>query len=162
MKNTKFTYALLVVVLLLWIMIIHRFFWKSSPEELVARHPEEPSISPMLPIIEHADTLILAYRDPFLVGAEVSEAGHTDLFDAINYPFEEVPLVDWTLINYLGSVVSDGGEDLLLVSINSRDYMLRVGEIVEGYKLVQKLGDSIKISYQGQIGHITKKGHNEN
>lgn len=155
----KLTIPLLILVLLLWGAIFYRIF--SGPGEggnapVVAATPAKVAVA------ERAvdDSLLLDYRDPFLghMGALPAMAEDTLMMEEYEY-VEEVPYIDWSQVQYFGSV--DGGREgkaVALVGVGGREYMMKPGETVEGYTLVGAVGNSIVLNYQGQTGTITLQG----
>ncbi|MGK6353198.1 hypothetical protein [Parapedobacter sp. DT-150] len=156
--NKKLTYPLLVLVLILWGVIFYRIFSGWSDEESAMPLPQRLAerVAPERPV---DDSLLLDYRDPFLDNVDGETPMMTEDSLAMAYEYvEETPYVDWSQVQYLGSVNSTGGKAVALVSINGKEYMLKPGETVDGYTLVGQVGSSIAVRYQGQVGTIALQG----
>ena len=99
------------------------------------------------------------YRDPFLsAGAEaepeVIETG--EVVENYNPPAQE-PYIDWGMIKYLGEVTNaKAKKSVILMGLNEKDFMIKVGETREGVTLLQNTPTYIKIKYQGQENVMTK------
>lgn len=159
----KLTFPLVALVLLLWGAIFYRIF--SGLGEEGGSVPLAAVIRPKEPIAERIkdDSLLLDYRDPFLERADEGPAPEGDTLLMAGYEYvEEIPYIDWSQVLYFGSVNnSSGRKAVALVNINGKEYMLKAGETVDGYTLVGRVGNSIAVSYQGQVATITMQGNNE-
>ncbi|SFC79267.1 hypothetical protein SAMN05421747_12718 [Parapedobacter composti] len=159
----KLTYPLLALVVLLWGAIFYRIF-----AGLGDNKPTPPSASaerkPKTVAHRHTgDSLLLDYPDPFLErarGAPISVDGGAGPTGAPEQPepVMELPYIDWSQVQYLGSVNSEGKKAIALVAVNGREYMLRPGETIDGYTLLSMQGSSITISHQGQVATLTMQG----
>src|SRR3546814_7981968 len=87
---------------------------------------------------------------------EPVEEGSFEAYDAY---VEEAPYIDWSQVQYLGSVT--GGETVTLVMINGQEYMLKEGDAAEGYTLMGVVANSISVRYEGQVGTVPMQGNNE-
>lgn len=154
----KLTIPLLVLALGLWGAILYRLLTGGGETALsaVTVQPTAPKVA----VVEKpkADSLLLNYQDPFLEESEVEPVSNEPMVAYDTY-VEETPYIDWSQVQYLGSIT--GGEAVALVAINGREYMLKAGDTVEGYTLVGQAGNSIAIRYQGQVGTVTMQGNNE-
>jgi len=153
----KLTYPLLALVIVLWGAIFYRVFSglrDDSPLSAaqVMPPPARPSVTP-----RRDDSLLLNYRDPFLNQAHEETPIMEEDSPAMTYTdVAEAPAyIDWSMIQYLGSVKSsEGGEAIALLNINGREYMLKPGENVDGITLMGHIGNAVSISYQGQVTTI--------
>lgn len=159
----KLTFPLLVLVLLLWGAIFYRIFSGLGADNEVIPLPKTTVSAKATTERADDDTLLLNYRDPFL--SDVQEV--IDMEDdsvIMDYEYvEEAPYVDWSQVQYLGSVNNSGsGKAIALVSINGREYMLTSGETVDGFTLLKQNGSSISMSCLGQVTTVAMQpGNNE-
>ena len=154
----KLTIPLLVLALVLWGVILYRVLAGGGETTVPATNATPQPQQAAATVRPETDSLLLNYADPFLAEAEaiVPESEPTVADDVF---VEEMPYVDWSQVQYLGSVT--GGEAVALVMINGHEYMLKAGDTVAGYTLVGQAGHSIAMSYEGQLGTITMQGNNE-
>lgn len=159
----KLTFPLLVLVLLLWGAIFYRVFSGLGADTDVTPTPK--AVVPSRPAADVTDdTLLLNYRDPFLSNVQEAPVMEEDTLVAdYGYVEEAAPYVDWSQVQYLGSVNNRGnGKSVALVRINGREYMLTSGETVDGFTLVKQNGLSISMSYSGQVTTVAMQpGNNE-
>lgn len=155
----KLTIPLLVLTLVLWGAILYRVLSGGS-EANVSAVNTQPAPKRAATVMERpgSDSLLLNYQDPFLIEAE-EEQTDEELVEAYDAYVEEEPYIDWSQVQYLGSVT--GGAAVALVMINGQEYMLKAGDTVDGYTLVGQDGNSITIRYQGQVSTITMQDNNE-
>ncbi|MEC3882036.1 hypothetical protein [Parapedobacter sp. 10938] len=154
----KLTIPLLVAALVLWGVILYRVL-AGGGETVGSAATLQPQPQKAAVVAKpKADSLLLNYPDPFLEEVEVEPLG-VEPVEAYDTYEEEVPYIDWSQVQYLGSVT--GGEVVALVMINGQEYMLKAGDTVAGYTLVGQIGNSIAVRYEGQVGSITMQGNNE-
>ena len=156
----KLTIPLLVLALVLWGAILYRLLTGGGETALsaVTVQPTAPKVA----VVEKpkADSLLLNYQDPFLAEAKTAiEPVEEGSFEADDAYVEETPYIDWSQVQYLGSVT--GGEVVALVMINGQEYMLKEGDAAEGYTLMGVVGNSIAVRYEGQVGTVPMQGNNE-
>ena len=159
----KLTFPLLILVLVLWGAIFYRIFSGLGTDREVKPLQKAPVSDGRAAEWAADDTLLLDYRDPFLTEVREMPVAAEDHVIADDGYIEETPYVDWSQIQYLGSVNNSGsGESIALVMINGREYMLTPGETVDGFTLVRQKGSSIDMKYLGQETTIAMQpGSNE-
>lgn len=103
------------------------------------------------------DSLLLDYPDPFL-GEGAVEPGMEEPWDGAGEAYvsePEVPYIDWSQVQYFGTIRGEGGVEVALVNINGREHMLKLGDTLEGYTVLGTIGTSLSLRYQGQVGTVT-------
>ena len=157
MKRTL-TISLLIATLVLWGVILYRLLRAGgeTPAHVERLLPVPSSVVSMDKRV--VDTLLLNYEDPFLMMTGVEQIPDTAIEIYDSYP-EEVPYVDWSQVQYLGSIT--GSEAVALVIINGHEYMLKTGETVDGYTLTNQTAMSISVRYDGQVATINMQENNE-
>lgn len=163
MKDKKTTYLLICCVAVVWGVIFYRVFAgmaAEEPVEAVQRTFKEPYFN----IKDHAgDTvqLDLSYADPF------SNADS----EPILLPAEEgktvvsrMPVgpsrakIDWSGINCVGQLYnSSQRKHIAIINIKGREVMLGEGERGEGLRFIKRVGDSIRVEYQGASRYLSIK-----
>ena len=157
----KLTFPLLVLVLLLWGAIFFRVFSGLGAD--TDHVPVPKAMVSTMPTMERTDddTLLLNYRDPFLSEVQDEPAIEVNTLAADDEYVEEIQYVDWSQVQYLGSVNNSGsGKAIALVRINGREYMLTSGETVDGFTLVSQRGNAATMSHQGQVTTLVLQGTN--
>ncbi|HEY8402742.1 MAG TPA: hypothetical protein VIK89_15845 [Cytophagaceae bacterium] len=168
MKNKNITYLLGVTVLVIWGIVFYRIFNGLSTDNTIISAPVREVVEFSDEIILDSFTLIANYRDPFL-GAW----GHTrnNVERPVNYATTKVskvkkeePVVkepeipmDWSFISYDGIVKNPKtNKNVILLSVNGRQYMASENETVDGVTIIKYFTDSIKVSYQGKTHSIRR------
>ncbi len=152
MKSKKFTYALGLIVLVVWGIIIFRVLGtlntdnegKSGPAEKVMKEKYDDYA-----VVKDTAKLMLNYRDPFgLVPFKdttrkwAEKPLATNISQSIKQPF------NWSFIKYSGYIRSTGSKKMLaVVSINGKTVMLEEGETAEQVRLDKNRQDSIKVTF---------------
>ncbi len=162
LMKKKLNYPLLALVLLLWGAIFYRVFSGLKEDQPIT--PARNATPHVKTVKEHRPSagLLLDYRDPFL-GSGVDEAYEgADEYSYMEGDYLEAePYVDWSMITFYGAITSDSGaKTVALVRINGQEYLLKLGETVEGFTLLGKKGNSITVRHQGQVGTITMQEDN--
>lgn len=158
----KLTIPLLLLVLLIWGWIFYKII--QATEEPVLPTPVMAAEKKSMPKTNLTDTIMSfkpkgGYRDPFLSAEieaepEVIETG--EVVENYNPPPQE-PYIDWGMIKYLGEVTNaKAKKSVILMGLNEKDFMIKVGETREGITLLQNTPTYIKIKYQGQENVMTK------
>ncbi len=159
----KLTYPLLVAVLFIWGWIFYKVLSASGDQytptsETIAK----PSLSPK-PEPDEASSYEIngKYRDPFLADEHTVVAKEEELAGGMiqeNMPQVEELYVDWSQIKYVGEVNGKAAKkQVVIVNINGRDRMMKVGETSDGVTLLQHTSVYIKVRYQGKQHTIQKK-----
>lgn len=152
----KLTYALLILVLLLWIVIFQRLFSGITPDGLPIPLSDDSLDQIVAPHISRPDTLILAYRDPFLKNGHtlVEDVNLDDVVIEQDKGVDQMPFVDWSVIRYFG-VVSKGSKTVGLFSIHGKEFMIKRGDTALGYTLLECTQRQATISFENKVGVIS-------
>lgn len=159
MKNKKINYILLPAVFIIWAAILYRIF-------SVIKAPDSPvqdSSNFVRDENQEEDSsfqLIANYRDPFegktfqLVKSPSEGVSNVRVAAP---PKNEKPGIDWTTIQYLGTIKRQkDNSSVALVKISGKTNMLGKGEEMGGVKLLQIMKDSIQVQYNG-VKKVIKK-----
>ncbi|QDW25189.1 hypothetical protein FFJ24_010350 [Pedobacter sp. KBS0701] len=161
MKDKKMTYLLICCVAVVWGVIFYRVF-----SGLASETPELPVAKTLkgayFKLVDHAgDTvqLDLSYSDPF---SEAYTETLTEMLPErsalISRP-HVVPLkpkTDWSGIVYSGQLYNSAQRrHVAIINVNGREVMLGEGERGEGLKFIKRIGDSIKVEYQGASRYLS-------
>lgn len=158
----KLTLPLLLLVLLIWGWIFYKII--QATEEPILPTPVLAAEKKPTPKANLTDTVTSFkpkgdYRDPFLSNVPVEEPEMIETGEAVeNYnPPAQEAYIDWAMIKYLGEVKNPKtNKSVILMRMNEKDFMIKVGETREGITLLQNTATYIKIKYQGQENVMTK------
>lgn len=162
MKNKKFTYLLIVVVLFVWGMIIYRI-----ADSAGGGNDPQPTYKPMkqeafndYAITADTGHLLLNYRDPFGV-VKPPEAPELPVKDVIRKSVKPAPVkppMNWNFIQYAGYIRNHSSNKLItVIAINGKNLALKEGETAGQVRLIKNMGDSIRITFNGQTKNIRLK-----
>jgi hypothetical protein len=163
MKNKKLTYVLGLAVLAVWGIIIYRVFNAAgagddeSTPTTFKQTPKEPYNDYALP--KDTAHLLLNYRDPFgLIKFRDTATIPVKRFSRNSITSAPAKLaLNWSFIKYSGYIHNPASKKLIaLVSVNGKNVLLSEGQTKEQVRLIKNMGDSIKISFNGQTKFITK------
>lgn len=163
-KNKKLTYILLPVVLLIWAVVILQLVDFTKPKEL-SYASDSAQVIKSKQILTDTLRLNLAYSDPFLgrslIRFEQSQSSlpkplTVPLSSSVSYSppkttIEPVKII-WPRLKYGGTINKNA-----LLKVNNSQYILNVGEEVEGLKVLQIQEDSLRLSYKNEKKTIFKK-----
>lgn len=157
MKNKKNIYILLPVVLLIWGVVIFRFFSFSSPGEVIESTAKEYTITPFK-IKERPPIVInVNYRDPFLgkiyAKPEITKSDSNKV-KRITTPKPEETIV-WPTIQYKG-MLSDPKEKnkRFMLVISGKNYFMKIGDTQEDIFLKDGDKESVYVRYKKNLNLI--------
>ena len=162
MKNKKFTYFLIVVLVGVWGMILYRIFAAVGNNDDVA---VAPTIKPQkeayndFTIPKDTTKLLLNYRDPFgLTKQKDTAMSIVKISKHLSTPVIAKPGINWSFIGYSGYIRNPTSKRLIaLVSINGQNITMAEGDTRSQVKLLKNMRDSIKVSYLGKTKFIVLK-----
>ncbi|MEH6305271.1 hypothetical protein RYH73_06430 [Olivibacter sp. CPCC 100613] len=158
----KLTIPLLILVLLIWGWIFYKII--AATEDPVLPMPAVAAEKKPITKTNLVDTATSfkptgGYRDPFLAAEKNVEPANTESEEVVEN-YEQAPqeaYIDWGMIKYLGEVTNaKSKKSVILMGVNEKDFMIKVGETREGVTLLQNTANYIKIKYQGQENVMTK------
>ena len=155
------TYLLICCVAVVWGVIFYRVFSglaAETPELSVSKTIKEPYFN----LVDHAaDTvqLDLSYSDPFSEAySETLPEAVTERSTLASQP-QVVPVkpkTDWSGIVYSGQLYNSAQRrHVAIINVKGHEVMLSEGERAEGLKFVKRIGDSIKVEYQGASRYLS-------
>lgn len=151
MKNKKNIYILLPVVLLIWGMVIYRFFSFERPEEQDTQMQYD-IIKPITVKQKEIFTIDVNYRDPFLGKMYLPESNKTKIVKRKKAP---EPQIEWPQIIYKG-IVSDAKnkKKVFMLVINGQTYLMKEKETEQEMTLKSGNRESIIVKYNGDLTKI--------
>ena len=146
LKNKKFTYLLIILVILIWGSVFFKIYSKFGGGKRVERSLLKSFGTSENSHDDSIFTLVLDYPDPFLkIGGRVDNHPVT----AANTP-QKQPTV-WPPIEYRGYVViSNKKESSGLLKIQNADLLVKQGQEYLGVKIRTIKKDSIFVAYKMQ------------
>jgi len=161
MKDKKMTYLLICCVAVVWGVIFYRVF-----SGLASETPELPVAKTLkgsyFNLVDHAgDTvrLDLSYSDPFSEAYMETLPETLPEKSALIFQAKVVPLkpkTDWSGIVYSGQLYNSAQRrHVAIINVKGREVMLGEGERGEGLKFVKRIGDSIRVEYQGASRYLS-------
>lgn len=167
MKNKKITYFLLLLAVIIWGAVVMRIILHFSSNDNNSSH-----ITATIQENSNSDTtksfiLLLNYRDPFLGGyssynkkaGDGSKNGSSKVSSnkrIINQGYSSRYLI-WPDVYYIGLIENKGNqEQVALIKINDRDYLLKAGDYAQNYKLEKAFKDSIWLTYNEETRTVLK------
>jgi len=152
MKNKKNIYILLPVVIVLWGLVIYRFFSYAAPRP--TENPQAVSFSLKPVTVQQRDTVALDvnYRDPFLgkmYSREMPKKASSKRKITVKEP------VQWPQVIYKG-IVSDTKNKMkvFMLIINGQTHLVKEKETVGDIFLKSGNRHTITIKYKGDITEI--------
>ena len=163
MKSGKSKYVLLVMVIVVWSMIIARFFSLKGNDETYLHLKEV-----RLPLSDKekspiAYELHLDYEDPFLKGKFITHVENEKAPTSTQINSEKSKIRDTVNVK-LSSIVYNGilsnlstGEKVGFLVFERKEYMMREGDSIPGLQIIALSNDSIKVRCLGQMLAIKKR-----
>jgi len=157
MKNKKLTYALGVLVAVVWGLILYRVFdavhsnddTGISPAKAAVKQPYDDYSVP-----KDTTHLLLNYRDPFGL-VKQKDTVKVVMVHRNSKGFKPPLAMDWGFIQYSGYIRNPGSKKLVaIMTVNGKNVMMAEGETTDQVKLLKNLRDSIKISFKGKTKFI--------
>lgn len=151
MKNKKKTYLLLAIVVIIWALLIYRFF-SLTVGDTAELLPEQIHMNGLL-AVKKRDTFSVNvnYRDPFLGKMYVAD----NTIKPQNKRPKKVEPVVWPDVIYKG-MVSDTKDKkkVFMLIIDGKTYLMKEKETEEGITLKKGNRESIDIKYKGEAFSI--------
>jgi hypothetical protein len=151
MKKKRNTYILLVVVLLVWSMVIYRFFSYTGPEIPESAAPSTMSLKPIAIKKRETFSIDVNYRDPFLgkMYLPVTSGKAKKKKHIVPEP------IQWPQVIYKG-IVSDNKnkKKVFMLIINGRAYMMKEKETQDEITLKRGNRQSITVKFKGDLTDI--------
>lgn len=151
MKNKKKTYILLVVVLIIWGLLIYKFFSFASEDVTSKNLDMELSVKALAVTKRDTFSIDVNYRDPFLGKMYMADKSVALLKRKVKI---KEPVV-WPAVIYKG-LVSDTKDKkkVFMVIISGRTYLMKEKEIEQEVTLKKGDRESIDIKYKGENYNI--------
>lgn len=164
MKNKKLIYILLPLVILVWGLVVYRFFFEGRKDS--DRIPMLENKKEIKTEIENEEqyTLIANYRDPFLdhVPAIIQndesdeKKAETNLTN-LRRQRTNVSSVRWPEISYGGFIRNDKeNKYTILVGIKNQNYLVNIGDTIQNIHIKAFYQDSLLIVYNNEEKTIKK------
>lgn len=152
----KFTYALLVLVIILWGAIFYRLLSNEAP--IPVPTAMKPAVTPLEEDSLANYELIADYRDPFFEGQEIAavrqKESQTEDFLPIETPevyVEPIP------VRYGGVIQnSSNNKVIVILNIEGKDVMFTDGETHHEVTFLKNFDSYVQILYHGKIETIYK------
>ena len=147
MNNKKKTYVLLAIVVIIWVLLIYRFFslTAGNPAEIVS---SQSTMTGTL-AVKKRDTFSVNvnYRDPFLGKMYVAD----NVVKPQKKHLKKVEPVVWPDVVYKG-MVSDTKDKkkVFMLIIDRKTYLMKEKETEGGITLKKGNRESIDIKYKGE------------
>lgn len=153
MKNKKSIYILLPVVLLIWGMVIYRFFSFSQMENHAPELANNFTLKPLDILPRDTSAINVNYRDPFLGKMYMPNTQEAKL--AKKKPAKPKEPIVWPNIVYKG-IVSDAKDKkkVFLVIINGQTFMMREKDTEQEVTIKSGNRKSIDVLYKGNSTKI--------
>lgn len=149
MKSKLTTYVLLTVVVVVWGIIVWKFFFQQPKQEHVMMTRHDPVKKGI------ADTLLLSYPDPFLDGKEVGKKEPVTASAAKRIETQPAPKLPALPakpithnVKYVGTIAKNKNS-YSLVEINGSLNTMKAGDETCGYELVRVYADSLLLVKDG-------------
>jgi|SRR5690606_22072371 len=152
MKNKTKTYLLLVAVLAIWGFIGFKIVSSLNPEPPKVNVAETmASFAPNINTSQEKFSIQLPERDPFLGKMYIKKT------DVKPKPVVYKQPMEWLPITYHGLISKPDTKDkICIVSINGYQRIMKVGQNIEGVKLLKATTNEINVSYKGLKKTINK------
>lgn len=151
-KNTR-TYVLIALVLIIWGVLGFRFLTFIQPDEIDTNSITKIDNKVVSETIQDTFSIKNDYPDPFW-GSLAENRTKKSISRAISAE-THLPFV----VRYTGSIVNaTTGSRLFFISVDNEDYLMRKGDVIKGFRLINGTSTSVTVRYQ----KITKKIDLEN
>lgn len=154
MKSKTKTYILLVAVLTIWGVIGFKILSTLNPDApKISKSDNAVLFSPKKNTSKEFFFIQPFERDPFLGTLIVKKEINNNA--KIIKP-REGKLI-WPSIFYQGAVSKQDSKDIIcVISINGNQHVMKVGQEMDGFKLLKANKDKITVGYKGAKKEITK------
>lgn len=153
MKGKTKTYLLLVAVLTIWGIIGFKIVSTLNPDAPEANQQEDMvAFIPKTNIAADTFSIQPSERDPFLGTLLVKK-------QEINKPTTSTPKEDfvWMPLVYHGTVSKqDSKEKICVISIDGQQHIMKIGQAMNGVKLLKVTNTEIIVGYKGARKTIRK------
>lgn len=151
MKKKKNIYVLLAVVLLVWGMVIYRFFSYAGPEIKESATSTQISIRPLTIKEREIFSIDVNYRDPFLGKMYLPEKTGKLVRKKRAVPEP----IQWPQVVYKG-IVSDNKDKkkVFMLIINGKSYMMKEKDTEQDITLKNGNRQSITVKFKGELTTI--------
>ena len=163
MKNQKSKYILLVLVVIVWSMIIARSFSLSRNGGAIINLDENVGHKTLKEEIPLSYDLYLNYTDPFLEGEDELLTSKDEIFSENSEADSKSVVSDDSLKIKLPSIIYSGllsnlsnSEKIGFLVCERKEYMVKVGDSIDGLHIIALSNDFVKIAYQDHIIEIKK------
>lgn len=152
MKSKTKTYLLLVAVFSVWGIIAFKILTTLNPEQ--PKMKQHDHIAEFIPKeYELVDTfsIQLPDRDPFL--GTLNQKGIKQ--EQVRPTKQQA--IEWLPIIYNGLISKqDSKEKICVLSIDGRQRILKVGQVIDGVKLLKANSNEVLLGYKGQTKTVPK------
>jgi len=169
-KNKKLIYILIPLVLVVWGNIFYQLFGSAGGDDDEGEIPtDQKEIA--REVKKDTFTIVADYRDPFLgkqttvntvsnTSPDNSVKKHQADKDKNKKEKKEEPVVSnfkWPQLVYSGLVINKKSSDIVgLLSVNSKQFLVRKGQLIEGLTIGNISSDSITIVMGENIKTLIK------
>jgi len=150
LKNKTKTYILLTLVLGIWGIIGYKILSATNPSSPeIVQQDIDTSFNPKVKTETDTFSIQITNRDPFLGTLLVKKK------PKINKSKREE--IIWKPIVYHGNVSNQNGKTkVFIISIDNKQYLMKLGQIIDQVKLVRGNNKSVLLSYKGVRKTIPK------
>jgi len=163
MKSQKSKYFLLVLVVIVWSMIIARFFSLSGNDGALVYLNEKVSHKTLSEEIPLSYDLHLNYTDPFLESEDEMFTSEYEIISSNNEIDTKPVILNDSLEITPPSIFYSGllsnlstGEKIGFLVCERKEYMLKVGDSIDGLHILALSNDFVRIAFQNHIVDIKK------
>jgi len=146
---------LLTAVIVIWVLIIIRFFAHMDNKSDEISIDNMPFDSVNTRFLERSYAISLNYRDPFLQHVSFNGSSKENRSKSINKPRpragEDKPNIE---VRYFGSI--SGSSKIAIVQIDQQSFIMKENEERLNCKLVKVSESSIIVTIDGKKSEITK------
>lgn len=150
----KFTYLLLLFVILIWGVVFNRlFFSKDEPKTISVKTAQTIPQKIAAPTYE----LIADYQDPFFERKSIKKAPVPVVSQVMETYVEPEEQITIPPLKYIGLIQNPTTKkQIILINFEGKDLMLAQGETKNGIILLETTDEYIKVQYSGIIKFIYK------
>lgn len=157
-NNKKIQYALAVLALGIWGMIIYQviqYYNQDDPSAFVHQSTYIPTSTSASPTSD-SYMLALDYPDPFLGTHKSVKKSQPAVKAQKNKPTTLSKQVEqaWPNIQFVGYSEKEGQAPFILLKIDNANYVLQKGEEVKGVKLLKADKSHVLVQWQGEVKRV--------
>ncbi len=152
MKNKTKTYLLLLGVLSIWGIIGYKILTTLNPDAPKLVHNDfDASFNPKINTTIDTFSIQTVNRDPFL-GTLIVKKKPTTVKKQV------VVKTEWIPISYHGSILQQQGKNkVFIVSIQNQQSIMKIGQTINGVKLLRADAKNIVVTYKNMRKTIPKQ-----